>query len=253
MLLEGRKAIIAGATSEIGWETARVFAKHGAALGLIARRWGLLRRLASEIRAHGVEAIPLPADLTKPGEAERAVKTAAQKLGGLDTLVCYVGAKLDPAIWYRSIDKTSPETIRGILAADFFSALNLVQAATPLMSRRGGVMIFTSSTPALTWYRYGAAYSLAKLTVIGMMKAIAAEYDRLQIRAYVLALGNIKTRATYGRLKPSEKRRLAQESPMKRWGEPREVANVALALASDLFSYVNGQVIVIDGGTVMLT
>ncbi|MEM4297542.1 MAG: SDR family oxidoreductase, partial [Nitrososphaerota archaeon] len=140
-----------------------------------------------------------------------------------------------------------------IMDADFFTALSLARAAIPIMSRRGGVMIFTTSTPAITWYSYGAAYSLAKLTLIGLMKSIAAESDRLRIRAYALALGNIKTSATYARLKPSERRRLAQESPMKRWGEPREVATVALALASDLFSYVNGQVIVVDGGTVMLS
>lgn len=253
MLLEGRQALIAGATSEIGQETARVFTEHGARLALVARRASMLRRLASEIKSRGGEAVPIPADLTRLGEAAKVVKSAAQKLGGLDILVSYVGARLEPSTWYRSIDEIDIDTIREVMAADFYTALSLAQAAIPIMSRRGGVMIFTSSTPAITWYRYGAAYSLAKLTLIGLMKAIAAEYDRLRIRAYALALGNIKTSATYGKLKPSERRRLAQESPMNRWGEPREVATVALALASDLFSYVNGQVIVVDGGTVMLS
>ncbi|GBC72067.1 putative oxidoreductase [Candidatus Calditenuaceae archaeon HR02] len=253
MLLDGRRALIAGATSEIGQETARVFTEHGARVALVARRANLLRSLASEIKSRGGEAIPIPADLTRPGEAAKVVKAAAQKLGGLDVLVSFVGARLDPSTWYKGIDKVDVHTIRGIMDADFFTALSLAQAAIPIMSRRGGVMIFTSSTPALTWYTHGAAYSLAKLTLVGLMKSIAAEYNRLRIRTYALALGNIKTSATYGRLKPSERRMLAQESPMKRWGEPREVATVALALASDLFSYVNGQVIVVDGGTVMLS
>ncbi|MCS7146089.1 MAG: SDR family oxidoreductase [Nitrososphaerota archaeon] len=253
MLLKGRRALIAGATSEIGWETAKVFAEQGAKVALAARRVNLLKRLASEIAEKGGKAVPIPADLTRRHEAERVVKTAREKLGGLDTLVSYVGAKLEPATWYSGIDETNPDKVREIMETDFFTALNLAQAALPIMSRQGGVAIFTSSTPAITWYQYGAAYSLAKLTIIGLMKAIAAEYKRLRVRAFVLALGNIKTRATYNRLKASEKRRLAEESPMKRWGEPREVASVAAALASDLFSYVNGQVIVIDGGTVMLS
>lgn len=253
MLLAGRKCLIAGATSEIGVETARLFAEQGAKVALVARRAGLLKQLASDIRAENGVAIPIPADLTKPREAERVARIAAEKMGGLDTLVSYVGAKLEPATWYERIDEISPEKIREIMDADFYTALNLTQAVLPLMRKKGGVIILTSSTPALSWYQFGAAYSLAKLAVVGLMKSIAAEYERLRVRAYVLALGNIKTRATYDRLKPSEKRKLALESPMKRWGEPREVATVAAALASELFSYVNGQVIVIDGGTLMLS
>jgi len=210
--------------------------------------------LTSEIAARGGEATPLRADLSEPREAKRIVDAAAQRLGGLDALVSYVGAKLEPRTWYAGIDKIDEEKIREIMDVDFYSALRLAKAALPVMrSGGGGVIIFTSSTPAITWYRHGMAYSLAKLAIIGLVKAIAAEYDRFRVRAYALALGNIKTSATYDRLKPGEKRRLAEESPMRRWGEPREVASVALALISDLYSYVNGQVIVIDGGTVMLS
>lgn len=253
MLLKGKRVLIAGATSEIGQETARLFAEHGAKLALVARRATILKELTSELSAKGAEAIPIRAELTRPGEAERAVKTAAQKLGGIDAIVNYVGARLEADVWYASIENLDTGKIKEVMEVDFYSALSLVKAALPVMKDKGGVMVFTSSTPAITWYRYGVAYSLAKLTVIGLVKAIAAEYDRFRIRAYALALGNIKTSATYDRLKPHEKRRLAEESPMKRWGEPREVASVSLALVSDLFSFVNGQVIVVDGGTVMLS
>jgi len=253
VILGGRRALIAGATSEIGWETARVFAAEGARVALTARRGGKLRQLAELIRAEGGEAYPIRGDLARRGEAWRVVRAAADRMGGLDTLVSYVGAPLDPKVWYSGIDRVSRRRVEEIMRIDFFTALELAQAALRVMRGRGGVMIFTSSTPALTWYEHGSAYSLAKLTVIGLMRAIAAEYPRLRVRAYVLALGNIKTSQTYGRLRPSERRRLSLESPMRRWGEPREVANVAAALASDLFSYVNGQVVVIDGGTVMLS
>jgi 3-oxoacyl-[acyl-carrier protein] reductase len=93
---------------------------------------------------------------------------------------------------------------------------------------------------------------MAKLAVVGLVRSIAAEYRSLGIRAYALALGNIRTSATYGMMTAEERRSLAEESPMGRWGEPVEVARVVLALISDLFSFVNGQVIVVDGGTLMI-
>ena len=253
MMLQGKRCLIAGATSEIGQETARLFAHHGARLALVARRLQILRRLVAEISDKGGEAAIVAADLERPGGAERAVREALARLGGLDVLVSYVGARLEPRIWYSSIAKVDEASVKKIMESDFYTALRLTQASLKAMRGNGGVIILTSSTPALSWYRFGAAYSLAKLTVVGLVRAIAAEYPTYGVRAYALALGNIKTKPTYGRLKPREKRMLALESPMRRWGEPREVASVALALASDLFSYVNGQVIVVDGGTLMLS
>ncbi len=253
VMLEGKRCLIAGATSETGQETARLFARHGARLALTARREQILTRLAEEIRREGGEAAAIKADLEKPREAERVVKEALKHLGGLDVLVSYVGASLETKIWYSSIAKVDEQSVKKIMESDFYTAFRLSQESLKVMRGKGGVIILTSSTPALSWYRYGSAYALAKLTVVGLVRAIAAEYPTYRVRAYALALGNIKTEATYGRLKPSERRLLAMESPMRRWGEPREVASVALALASDLFSYVNGQVVVVDGGTLMIS
>ncbi len=253
MMLSGKRCLIAGATSEIGQETARLFAQHGARLALVARRRLILKRLADEIAVVAGRPLTVAADLEKPAGAEQAIRETLRKLGGLDVLISYVGARLDPKIWYSSIAQLDENDVKRIMEADFYTALRLTKAALHAMRKNGGVVILTSSTPAITWYRFGAAYSLAKLTVIGLVKAIAAEYHHYRVRAYALALGNIKTGPTYDKLKPSEKRKLAAESPMGRWGEPKEVASVALALASDLFSFVNGQVIVIDGGTVMLS
>ncbi|MEN3048330.1 MAG: SDR family oxidoreductase [Candidatus Caldarchaeales archaeon] len=249
-LLEGKACVILGATGEVGRETALLFASEGASLLLSGRRAEVLAVLAEECRRRGARAEALPLDLTRPG-AERALAEAVSRaFGRLDVLISYVGYPLEPEVWYRGIGEVGEDELVKILNVDLLSSFRAVKALLPLLG--GGVLILTSSTPALSWYRFGSAYSIAKLAVVGLVRAVAAEYKRYRVRAYALALGNIKTSATYDVLREDERAALAEESPMGRWGEPSEVAKVALALASDLFSFVNGQVIVVDGGTLML-
>jgi NAD(P)-dependent dehydrogenase (short-subunit alcohol dehydrogenase family) len=249
--VEGKRVLIAGATSEIGAETARLLAREGADLLLVARRRELLEALATECaRYYGVNSTALPLDLTAEGSAERLREEVVQRFGRLDALVSYVGYPFDPDLWYRSLRDLREEELRRVFDVDFFANFRLVRSLLEIL--RGGVVVLTTSTPAISWYRYGSAYSMAKLAVVGLVRSIAAEYRNLGIRAYALALGNIRTSATFDKMTDEERRALAEESPMGRWGEPVEVARVVLALISDLFSFVNGQVIVVDGGTLMI-
>ncbi len=250
-IVEGKRVLIAGATSEVGAETARLLAREGADLLLVARRKELLEALASECTRYGVKSIALPLDLTAEGSAEKLREEVVKSFGRIDALVSYVGYPFDPELWYRSLKDLMEEEVRRVFDVDFFANFRLVSSLLELL--RGGVVVLTTSTPAISWYRYGSAYSMAKLAVVGLVRSIAAEYRSLGIRAYALALGNIKTSATYDSMTEEERRALAEESPMGRWGEPAEVAGVVLALISDLFSFVNGQVIVVDGGTLMIS
>jgi len=250
-IVEGKRVLIAGATSEVGAETARLLAREGADLLLVARRKELLEALASECTRYGVKSIALPLDLTAEGSAEKLREGVVKSFGRIDALVSYVGYPFDPELWYRSLKDLREEEVRRVFDVDFFANFRLVSSLLELL--RGGVVVLTTSTPAISWYRYGSAYSMAKLAVVGLVRSIAAEYRSLGIRAYALALGNIKTSATYDSMTEEERRALAEESPMGRWGEPAEVAGVVLALISDLFSFVNGQVIVVDGGTLMIS
>lgn len=249
-IVRGKRVLVAGATSEIGAETARLLAREGAGLVLVARRRELLERLSSECAGLGAEAIALPLDLTLPESAALLREEVERRFGTLDALVSYVGHPFDPGLWYRSVADLREEELRRVFEVDFFANFRLVSSLLPLL--RGGVLVLTTSTPALSWYRHGSVYSMAKLAVVGLVRSIAAEYGRLGVRAYAVALGNVRTSATYEAMSEEERRALAEESPMRRWGEPVEVARVVLALISDLFSFVNGQVIVIDGGTLML-
>ena len=123
------------------------------------------------------------------------------------------------------------------------------EALPLMMARKGGSIIYIASTPALEGFQ-GTPYTVAKSGVPGLMKDVARLYGHLNIRANALALGNILTPATLESLDPGMQDKLAQETPLKRWGEPEEVARAALFLASNRSSFITGQTIAVDGGSV---
>lgn len=241
-----------GATSEIGRETGRVFAESGSSLLLVGRRGERLNEVGEICSRYNVRVRTLQADLTVKGVPKQVIEAALEAFGRVDVLVSYVGYQFKREIWFRELHELDEELVTEIFRADFLSSFSAVREVIPVMRRSGGgTIILTTSTPAVSWHVHGAAYTFAKSAIISLVRSIAAENGRYNIRSYALALGNIRTSITYDSLDVDERRRLAEESPMRRWGEPEEVAKVALALATDAFSFVNGQTIVIDGGTVM--
>jgi 3-oxoacyl-[acyl-carrier protein] reductase len=193
------------------------------------------------------------ADISTKEGARGVVQQANSALGGIDILVCAAGYPLSPSIWEKSPHETEEEEIKLVFETDVLGSFRLVKDVIPIMiSRKGGVIILFSSTPALAGYGKGGAYTISKAANLGLTKEIAAAYGGFNIRSYAIAPGNIQTERTYGPLSEDERKTLASEASMKRWGLPEEVANVAVALASDNLSFVTGQTIVVDGGTVMI-
>lgn len=249
-LLKGRVAVVTGATRGIGFATAKELAARGATVVVCSRNLASAQKAAKKIgkNAHGA-----CLDVASTKSVTAFVKEVVARRGRIDVLVNNAGYPFDPKVWYKKMHKVSDDELDAVHAVDLKGTFRLTKTVLPVMARqKHGVVISISSTPAIAGYDQGAPYSLAKAGIVAMTKHIALEYGRDNIRAYALALGNIATDATFNSMTAKAQKIAAQESAMKRWGRPEEVAKVIAALAGDDFSFATGNTIVVDGGTVFI-
>jgi 3-oxoacyl-[acyl-carrier protein] reductase len=247
-LLKGKVALVTGSAKGIGFEIAREFASRAANVIICSRR--LKDAQVAAARIPNAEAAEL--DITDDSSVERLANKLSADYGSLDILVNNAGYPFDRKIWYKEFHKVDDQEFKDVLAVDLRGSFRITRAVIPLMIKKGGVIINISSTPAVSGHTEGAPYTMAKSALIAMTKHIALEYGKKNIRAYTLALGNIASEATFNSMTPAERKKAANENAMKRWGRPEEVAKVAACLASDDFSFVTGNTIIVDGGTVLL-
>jgi 3-oxoacyl-[acyl-carrier protein] reductase len=253
-LLKDKRSLITGAGKGIGRAIASAFASNGSDVALVSRTASDIEKLASELHtAYGVRAIPYAGDMSNLLDAKTIVENVEKVFGWIDIIVCAAGYPMIKELWERKIHELQDEDFLKVFEVDFLGSLRVARSALPLMmKRKSGVIILFSSTPAIAGYYKGGPYTVAKAANLGLAKELASEYGSYNIRTYAIAPGNIRTPATFDKLSPEEQEALSLEAPLKRWGDPQEVANVAVALASNYMSFVTGQTIVVDGGTVML-
>ncbi|MGI0037750.1 MAG: SDR family NAD(P)-dependent oxidoreductase [Nitrososphaera sp.] len=247
-MLKGRLAIVTGATGGIGFETAHRLVRLGATVLVCSRKTDRAVRSASLI---GSGAYPEQLDIADPKSVSRLIAKVSRKYKRLDVLVNIAGYPFDRKIWYKKFHEVKEAEIDKVVNVDLKGTVRMSQACIPLMMKRGGVIISIASTPAIAGHTEGAPYTLAKSAVIAMTKHIALEYGQNNIRAYALALGNIATEATFNSMSDGERNKAANENAMKRWGDPKEIANAIASLAGDGFTFATGNTIVLDGGTVV--
>jgi len=253
LLLSGKTALVTGAGKGIGREVAISLARNGADICVSSRTLDDVGRLSEEISSFGVTALPVQVDVSKNEDVKTLAKKALSTFPSIDILVCAAGFPLLDGIWNARFHELRDEDFLKVFQVDVLGSFRVIKEFLPsMMKNRRGVIILFSSTPAIAGYNKGSPYTVAKAANLGLVKELASEYGEYGIRVYGIAPGNIKTDRTYNRLSDEEKKLLAEESPMKRWGEPREVGQVATILASDYTSFVNGQTVVVDGGTVMI-
>lgn len=253
-LLQGKRALITGASRGIGRAVSFVFAENGADLCLVSRKIAEVESLSQEIKGKWQSKVfPIQGDVSDHAQGAMIAVKAIELLGGVDVLVSTAGYPLDLNIWNKSMHELEEDDFLKIFNTDLLGSFRVSKGVIPEMIRqKEGVIILFSSTPAIAGYNKGGPYTVSKSAVRGLAKEIASEYGEYNIRAYAVAPGNIKTDSTFNSMTKQEQDSLAEESPMKRWGDPDEVARVCAVLASDNMSFVTGQTVVIDGGTVML-
>ena len=243
-LLTGRTALVTGATRGIGRAIALKYASEGADVAFTYRsQHEAAQSLVSEIETFGVKALAFASDAASFEDAHRVVEEVKAAFGRIDVLVNNAGItkdglmmRMDEAQWDAVID------------TNLKSAFNFIHACTPIMARqRGGCIINMSSVVGLSGNAGQCNYSASKAGLVGLTKSIAKEMGPRGIRANCIAPGFIATDMT-GALSEDMRKEWEKMIPMRRGGNPEDVANVAPFLASDLAGYVTGQVISCCGG-----
>ena len=238
-LLEGKVALVTGAGRGIGKAIALRYAEQGADVAFTDLAINeAVEETVKEIEAMGVKCKAYASNAANFDETHEVVKQIVEDFGRIDVLVNNAGITKDGLMM-----RMSEAQWDAVINVNLKSAFNFIHAVTPIMAKqRGGSIINMSSVVGVSGNAGQCNYSASKAGMIGLAKSIAKEMGPRGIRANCIAPGFIITEMT-NQLSQEVKDQWAVQIPLRRGGTPEDVANVALFLASDLSSYVSGQVI----------
>ncbi len=245
--LENKVAIITGAASGMGKAMAILFAKEGAKVVLTDLNTADVEEVADQIRRNGGHVLGLHCDVSNEEQVKRMVDAAVHEFGQLDILVNNAGIMDD----FMPLDKVSDALWEKVIAVNVngpFYASRL--AVSQMLKQGGGVIINIASIGGVSGSRAGLAYTTSKHALIGMSKNIGFMYAKKGIRCNVIAPGGVNTNIMKDAHPDPEGAALCSSGAgsMPRMGESEEIAKIALFLASEDSSFINGEVIVADGG-----
>jgi 3-oxoacyl-[acyl-carrier protein] reductase len=242
--LEGRVALVSGASRGIGRAIALELADAGAAVGVNYRAdEAAAREVVAQIEAGGGKAAALQADLSDPEAAKRLVDDCEAALGEPEILVCNAGITRDNVMVLLK-----PEDWDAVIDTNLGGTFYLCQAATrKMMRRRRGAIVTISSVVGVHGNGGQTNYAAAKAGMIGLTKSLAKELGSRNVRVNAIAPGYITTELTDA-LPDAAREGLLGVTPLGRLGEPEDVARAVRFLVSDAASFVTGAVLAVDGG-----
>ena len=243
-MLKGKVAVVTGGTRGIGFSVVELFLKNGASVALLGSRQETVDKALAKLRAINPDypVIGMAPDLTDYAAVEATMAAVKEKFGRIDILVNNAGISArDPMLQYK------PEDFEHIMDVNVTAVFNGCRAVTPIMKEQGGGSIInTSSMVSIYGQPAGVGYPTSKFAVNGLTKSLARELGRSNIRVNAVAPGVTRTDMLVA-LPKEVLDRVSAPIPLGRVGEPEEVANCFLFLASDMASYVTGEILSVDG------
>lgn len=244
MLLQGKKAIVTGGTRGIGFAVVQTFLRNGASVALFGSRQETVDKALAALKAENPdwEVIGMAPDLTDYAAVDAALAEVEKAFGRIDILVNNAGISAREPLY----DYT-PEAFEKMMRLNVSAVFNGCRAVAPRMKAQGGGNIInTSSMVSLYGQPSGVGYPTSKFAVNGMTRSLARELGRDNIRVNAVAPGVTRTDMV-ANLPQEIVQRVCAPIPLGRMGEPEEVANAFLFLASDLASYITGEILQVDG------
>lgn len=241
-MLEGKIAVVTGGTRGIGFETVKAFAEQGAKVILFGSREETVQKALAELQKDQIEADGYWPNLTNYEEIEKTIAEIHQKFGKIDILVNNAGISAN-----KTIDETTAEEFAKIMEINVEGMFNVTKAVVgDMKERQQGVILNTSSIVSIYGQPSGVGYPASKFAVNGLTKSLARELAPFGIRVNAVAPGITNTDMV-AKLPPEMIEPLIKTIPLGRIGEPRDIANAFVFLASDMASYITGNILSVDG------
>lgn len=241
-MLENKVAIITGGTRGIGLETVRVFKENKAKVILFGSRKESVEKAIDTLKNEGLEVEGYYPNLSDYTDVEKTIKEIKNKFGTIDILVNNAGISAN-----KKIEDTTPEEFDNIINLNVKAMFYMIKAVVPYMKENHeGVILNTSSMVSIYGQPSGVGYPTSKFAVNGLTKSLARELAPFNIRVNAVAPGITNTDMVAS-LPKEMIEPLIKTIPLGRLGEPRDIANAFLFLASNMASYVTGEILSVDG------